>query len=264
MASSTQLLGLVRCEAADRIGYITLNRPEKRNALNPQMVSELKDAFLWAQLDDSVKVIVLKGEGEVFCAGADLAYLQQLQENSYQENLADSEHLKELFEQIYTHPKPIIAQVNGHAIAGGCGLATVCDFVFSVPEAKFGYTEVKIGFVPAIVMLFLLRKIGESQAKYLLLSGELIAAELAERMGFVHQVVPADALEAHVAVFADRLCKHNSAQAMTATKKMIAELQHMAHGEALQFAAEQNARSRATDDCKRGIAAFLAKEKLAW
>ncbi|MCS6833076.1 MAG: enoyl-CoA hydratase/isomerase family protein, partial [Flammeovirgaceae bacterium] len=127
-------------EKQERITYISLNRPEKRNALSAELVSELKRAFQMAAQDDTTKVVILKAIGQVFCAGADLAYLQQLQNNSFEENLADSLHLKELFWQIYTFPKPVIAQVQGHAIAGGCGLATVCDFVFAVETAKFGYT----------------------------------------------------------------------------------------------------------------------------
>jgi methylglutaconyl-CoA hydratase len=142
-----------------RVGYIVLNRPEKRNALGPQFVKDLKELFIIAEKDKDSKVLVLKAEGEAFCAGADLAYLKELQSNTYEENLADSNNLKELFHQIYTLDKIVIAQVEGHAIAGGGGLATVCDFVFAVPEAKIGFTEVKIGFVPAIISVFIVRKI---------------------------------------------------------------------------------------------------------
>ncbi len=159
------IMPLIETSVKDRIGYIVLNRPDKRNALSPEMVSELKLAFKKAEDNAAVKVIVLKANGESFCAGADLAYLQDLQKFSYEENLADSRHLKELFLQIYTLRKVVIAQVQGSAMAGGCGLATVCDFVYAVPESKFGYTEVKIGFIPAIVMVFLLRKIGEAGLK---------------------------------------------------------------------------------------------------
>src|SRR5690606_36237829 len=141
---------------------------------------------------------VLNAAGEAFCAGADLAYLQQLQNFSFEENLTDSNQLKELFLNIYTHPKVVIAQVQGHALAGGCGLASICDWVFSVPEAKFGYTEVRIGFIPALVSVFLLRKLGEGAARELLLSGELIAAERAQAIGLINRVVSADKLEAEV------------------------------------------------------------------
>ena len=139
-------MSIVNYNVEDRVAYITLNRPEKRNALNANMVTALKEAFEEGKNDELAKVIVLKAEGDVFCAGADLAYLQQLQKNTYEENLADSHHLKSLFHQIYTHPKIVIAKIQGHAIAGGCGLASVCDFSLASPETKFGYTEVRIGF----------------------------------------------------------------------------------------------------------------------
>ena len=149
----------VKYSVLDRIAFITLDRAEKRNALSYDLVTELKSAFADAENDDAVKVIVLKANGEAFSAGADLEYLQQLQSFSYEQNFNDSNHLKELFLQIYSLKKVVIAQIQGHAIAGGCGLAAVCDFSFATPESKFGYTEVKIGFIPAIVMVFLIRKI---------------------------------------------------------------------------------------------------------
>jgi methylglutaconyl-CoA hydratase len=167
------LSNLVLYSVADRIATISLNRPEKKNAFNPELVTALTAALLQASDDEEVKLIVLKAVGDVFSAGADLAYLQQLQENSHEENVADSENLKTLFTTIYYLPKVVIAQVEGHAIAGGCGLATVCDITFAVPEAKFGYTEVKLGFVPAIVSCFLIRKTSETIAKKILLSGDL-------------------------------------------------------------------------------------------
>lgn len=156
---------LVLYSVSNRIATISLNRPDKRNAFNPELVTALTEALLNASDDESVKVIILKAEGTTFSAGADLAYLQQLQNNTHEENVADSENLKNLFTTIYYLPKVVIAQVEGHAIAGGCGLATVCDITFAVPEANFGYTEVKLGFVPAIVSCFLLRKTGETIAK---------------------------------------------------------------------------------------------------
>jgi methylglutaconyl-CoA hydratase len=251
-------------EVKNRIASITLNRPEKRNALSYELVSELKSAFQAAGDDKNVKVIILKAEGKAFCAGADLAYLQSLQSNTYEENLADSRHLKELFEKIYTLPKVVIAQVQGHALAGGCGLATVCDLVFSAPEAKYGYTEVKIGFIPAIVKVFLIRKIGEAKAKQLLLTGDLISATEAKEMGMVNYLVAADELSSSVQSMAEKLCTQNSAQSMGTTKIMIAKVQELPVNEALEYAAEMNAKGRATEDCKKGIAAFLNKEDLSW
>lgn len=257
-------MSMVEYSVKERIGRITLNRPDKRNALSPEMVEGLKQAFDRAAKDDQVKVIVLNAAGEAFCAGADLAYLQQLQNFSFEENLADSNQLKELFVNIYTHPKVVIAQVQGHALAGGCGLVSICDWVFAVPEAKFGYTEVRIGFIPALVSVFLLRKLGEGAARELLLGGELIAADRAQAIGLINRVVAADKLEAEVNDFASRLIASNSADSMKLTKKLIAEVQGMTLTQALQHAAESNAHARGTNDCKRGIEAFLNKEKIIW
>jgi len=257
-------MDFTKVSVQDRIGYIILNRPEKRNALNFDFVSELKEVFRQLEQDDAAKVIILRAEGKAFCAGADLAYIQQLQKNTYEENLEDSNHLRELFQMIYTFPKVVIAQIQGHALAGGCGLATVCDFSFTVPEAKFGYTEVKIGFIPAIVKVFLLRKIGEGKAKELLLSGRLYDAEQAQAFGLVNELVTASELEKHVYDFAQELIQNNSGQSMQFTKQMIAAVQEKSLEEGLQYAAEQNAKARGSEDCKKGIAAFLNKESPSW
>jgi len=255
---------LVLYEVKERIGYITLNRPEKRNALSYELVTELKEAFAKAETDSSAKVIVLRANGEAFCAGADLAYLQQLQKFSFEENLADSNHLKELFLKIYQLNKVVIAEVQGHALAGGCGLATVCDFVFAVPEAKFGYTEVKIGFIPAMVLVFLIRKIGEQRSKHLLLSGELVQGADAMSLGLANFIVEEAELAKNSAEFAQRLIKNNSGHSMAITKKMIDEVQSLSLTDALAYAARMNAEMRASNDCKKGIASFLNKEKLSW
>lgn len=257
-------MDVIKYSTTERKAYITLNRPDKRNALSAALVTELQEAFARAEHDDEVKVIILNAEGKAFCAGADLAYLQELQQNSYEENLADSNHLKVLLLQIYNHPKPVIAQVQGPAIAGGCGLVTVCDFSYAAREAKFGYTEVKIGFVPAMVMLFLIRKIGESRASELLLSGELIGAEQAWKVGMIHKVCASEALADEVNLLADRLIKGNSAASMTLTKKLIKEVQNVSLEEALDQAAKTNAQARATADCQKGISAFLNRESLQW
>ncbi len=255
---------LVKNSMKDRVGYITLNRPEKRNALSAEMVEALQDAFQEMEFSSAVKVVVLQSEGDVFCAGADLEYLHQLQGNSFEENLTDSNKLRVLLEKIYKFPKPIVAKVQGHAIAGGCGLVTVCDFAFTVPEAKFGYTEVKIGFVPALVLVFLLRKIGEARANELLLGGNLVTAKKAWNVGLVNDVVSASELTGMVDSFARSLIRNNSESSMRMTKSMIKEVQDMTLGEALKFASGMNAEARGTEDCKKGIAAFLNKEKVVW
>jgi len=257
-------MGIVLYEAKDRIGYITLNRPEKRNALSHELVADLKEAFTQAENDANVKMIVLQANGDAFCAGADLAYLQQLQKFSFEENMVDSNHLKELFLKIYQLKKVVIAKVQGHALAGGCGLATVCDFVFAVPEAKFGYTEVRIGFIPAIVLVFLLRKIGEKKAKHLLLSGELVQGNETITFGLVNYLVSKDKLNEVVSEFAQKLIKNNSAQSMALTKQMIDQVQSMSLTDALAYASRMNAEARASDGCKNGINAFLNKKEIIW
>ena len=248
----------------DRIGYLILNRPEKRNALNAEMVHALKAGIESFEADSEVKVIVIKAAGKAFCSGADLAYLQKLQTNTFEENLDDSQNLKGLFYKIYTSPKIIIAQIEGHALAGGCGLATVCDFSFAVPEAKFGYTEVKIGFIPAIVKVFLLRKIGEGKAKQLLLDGDLITAEEARALGLINWIESPEAIGEKVYSYAQKLIRQNSGASMAMTKEMIARVQEKDLEEGLDYAAAMNARARGTDDCKKGIAAFLNKETINW
>lgn len=248
----------------DRIGYITLNRPEKRNALNDEMVSALKVAFKQADSDVNCKVIILKANGDVFCAGADLAYLKKLQQNNFEENLNDSKHLMSLFQLIHELPKVVIAQVEGHAIAGGAGLATVCDLVFSVPEAKFGYTEVKIGFIPAIVSIFLARKVGETHAKDLLLSGRLIDAAEAKEMRMINFIYQPDDIARQTMRYAKSLCSDASATSLGLTKKLLDHAFNLQLKEFLIVAAEMNAEARGSDDCQRGISAFLNKEKIMW
>lgn len=254
----------IEFSVADRIAEITLNRPEKRNALNFTLVSELRHAFKLVDESKEIKVVILKGNGKAFCAGADLDYLKQLQAHSLKENLEDSNNLKELFVAIYKNSKPVIAQIEGHAIAGGAGLATVCDFAFTVPEAKFGYTEVRIGFIPAIVMTFLIRKIGETRAKELLLSGRIVDASDAVAYNMINRVVPADEIQQFVRDFATELCTENSRESMALTKRMIADIFSFPIDQGLNFAAKMNAHARGSEDCKYGIASFLNKEKPEW
>ncbi|MES2454599.1 MAG: enoyl-CoA hydratase-related protein [Bacteroidota bacterium] len=255
---------LVLYTVKDRIATITINRPEKRNALNPDLVISLAEMFLRASEDDAVKVIVLNASGSVFSAGADLAYLQQLQQNSYEENLADSENLKRLFTTIYYLPKIVIAQVEGHAIAGGCGLATVCDIIFAVPEANFGYTEVKLGFVPAIVSCFLLRKTSETIAKRILLTGETFPASRGLDYGLITFVTNKEEIDLKVTEFALNLCNETSANSLMVTKQLIGQTTNPILEKSLSLAVQINARVRDSEDFKKGISAFLNKQKLEW
>lgn len=248
----------------DQIAHVSLNRPDKRNAFSQQLVEELRKIFADIRNNDHVKVVILKAEGKVFSAGADLDYLKSLQTNTYDENLSDSLLLKDLYRKIYTLPKVVIAQIQGHAIAGGCGLVSVCDYAYAVPEAQFGYTEVKIGFIPALVMVFLSRKIGEAYTRRLLLSGDLVDAKEALSVGLISKIVEAEHLNAEVHKFATHLVKTNSANSMALTKSMLTTIQGMNLEDALNFAAETNAKVRASEDCMKGINAFLNKEPISW
>jgi len=255
---------LVLYTVANRIATITLNRPDKKNALSAELVSQLTETILDAADDDLVKVIILKANGNVFSAGADLAYLQQLQNNSHEENLTDSRNLEKLFKAIYYLPKIVIAQVEGHAIAGGCGLATVCDIIFSVPEAKFGYTEVKLGFVPAIVSCFLLRKTSETLAKRLLLTADLFSAQQALDFGLITFLAEKDEIDAKVLEFSLNLCEQASSNALMVTKQLIGQTTNPSLEKSLDIAVQINARVRESADFKRGVASFLNKESIQW
>ncbi|SDJ13687.1 methylglutaconyl-CoA hydratase [Pedobacter sp. ok626] len=255
---------LVLYSLSQRIATISINRPEKRNALNPELVAQLTVAFVKASADDEVKVIILKANGSTFSAGADLAYLQQLQQNTYEENLADSENLKNLFTTIYYLPKVVIAQVEGHAIAGGCGLATVCDIIFAVPEASFGYTEVKLGFVPAIVSCFLLRKTSETIAKKILFTGALFSAQEALNYGLITFVTNKEDISLNVNNFALSLCNEASANSLMVTKQLIGQTTNPELDKSLSEAVRINARVRESEDFRKGVAAFISKEKINW
>lgn len=247
-----------------RIRTIALNRPDKRNALNAEVVAELQQAFDAAEADGNVRVIVLTGRGAVFCAGADLAYLRDISENSVLENVEDSRALMRLMHAIRMSTKPTIARVNGHAIAGGCGLALTCDIVVAVEDAKLGFTEVRIGFVPAIVMKLLMERCGMGTARELLIRGNLVDATRAKELGMVSHVVSAERLDDTVRHIAQEIATETSPQAVAMTKQLMHAVANRDVTDAMSLAAWQNAISRATPDFRKGIASFLDKSKPNW
>jgi methylglutaconyl-CoA hydratase len=251
-------------ENSERVCTLWLNRPEKKNALNSIIVGELKQALQAAIHQADIKLIVLRAKGDVFSAGADLEALHALQTATYEENLDDSRHLAELFELIYTSPKPIIAAVHGHAIAGGCGLATVCDITLVKKGAKLGYTETRIGFVPAIVSKFILEKSGAAFAKDVLLSGRLFEADEAYQKNLITEAIEEARFEERLRYWVEMLLTKTSAQALTSTKKIIQQASELNFSDFIPVAIETNARARSSQDCKRGIAAFLNKETITW
>ncbi|MCS7054108.1 MAG: enoyl-CoA hydratase/isomerase family protein [Ignavibacterium sp.] len=248
---------MIKYEISSNTAVITLNRPDKRNALNPELVNELKQTITNSESNDEIKSIIITGEGSAFCAGADLEYLNQIKDFSSLENEKDSKNLAELFEKIYFCSKPTIAAVNGPAIAGGCGLATACDFVFADNEkAKFGYSEVKIGFVPAIVSVLLLKRTSSSKAFQLLLSGDIIDSNAAKEFGIVDFICENSLSEAKN--YADRL-NSNSQESIKFIKSMKRYFEFSSVDNAIKYLLELNAISRSTDDFKNGLLKFLSK-----
>jgi methylglutaconyl-CoA hydratase len=247
---------MVKYEVESNTALISLNRPDKRNALNPQLVEELISAFKKAEEDPAVISIIITGEGKSFCAGADLDYLISIREHDILSNEEDSRRLSLLFLTIYNSSKPVIAAVNGAAIAGGCGLASVCDFIVASPETKFGYSEVKIGFIPAIVSIFLIKKIGEGNARNLLLSGDLITGSRAYELNLVNYL--SNNVLKYSNEFAQKL-NDNSPVSMKMTKDMIRNISNLNINEAVEYCIRLNALSRTTEDFKIGINTFLKK-----
>jgi methylglutaconyl-CoA hydratase len=244
------------------VATITLNRPEKRNAISFQLVDELMRAF--DEIENSpAQILILTGAGKAFCAGMDLDELKSLLGKTHDENVKDSARMADMFRRLYDFPKPTIAAVNGAAIAGGTGLATMCDFTLTVPDAKFGYTEVRIGFVPAIVSSILVWQVGHKIARDLLLTGRLFEAAEAHRYGLVNEVVPADWLQARSRELAAQILE-NSPSSVRATKKLINGFISTQLDIQINEAIEDNARIRTTADFREGVSSFLEKRKPVW
>ncbi len=247
-----------------RIATITLNQPEKRNALGPQMVAALKSEIQNQLEQEEVKIILFAAQGPAFCSGADLEYLKQIRNFSDDDNLKDSQNLRELFDLIYNSNKLIVSKVNGPALAGGCGLATICDYCIASDTAKFGYTESRIGFIPALVMVYLRQRIQGAAMRDILLSARILEANEAKQMGLADFVVPADTLDTFTSDFLNGLLTSVSGSSIALIKQMLRELPGKTLGEALDYAATMNMKARRTVDCMRGIDSFLNKEKIQW
>jgi methylglutaconyl-CoA hydratase len=244
------------------IATITLNRPEKRNALSFQLVEEILAALGEVEKSEAL-VVILTGAGKAFCAGLDLDELRSLIGKTHAENVQDSRRMVQIFRQLYDFPKPTIAAVNGAAIAGGTGLATMCDFTLAVPEAKFGYTEVRIGFVPAIVSSILVWQVGHKIARDLLLSGRIFDAAEAHRVGLVNEIVPTENLMTRARELAAQLMD-NSPTSVRQTKRLINGFISKALDQQIEDAVEQNAGIRQTADFREGVSSFLEKRKPRW
>jgi len=244
------------------IATITLNRAEKRNAISFELIDDLLGALKEVETSDAI-VLILTGAGKAFSSGMDLENLKALMGRSPEQNLQDSETMVRLFRSLYEFPKVTIAAVNGAAIAGGTGLALLCDFTLAVPEAKFGYTEVRIGFVPAIVSTFLLRQVGEKHARDLLLTGRIIGAEEALRLGLINEILAPENLMKRARELAGALME-NSPASLRATKQLLSDHARAELDVQIEAAVRENAAIRTTADFREGILSFLEKRKPLW
>jgi methylglutaconyl-CoA hydratase len=249
-------------DTTGHLATITLNRPEKRNALSAAMIGELQTA-LDAVEKSHARVGILTGSGKAFCAGMDLEMLSAIAQQSAAENQEDSRRMAKMFRRIWSFSKPLIAAVNGAALAGGCGIATLCDFTLAASEAKFGYTEVKIGFLPAIVSVFLTRQIGEKRTRDLLLTGRIVDAAEAKEIGLVNEIVPAEKLMDRARELAETLIAA-SPSSLTRAKRLLTSAAAASVDADLERAILENARIRCTPDFKEGLESFLQKRKPVW
>jgi methylglutaconyl-CoA hydratase len=249
-------------ETEGDIAKLTLNRPDKRNAISARMIAELQSALDVVE-QSRVRVIIVTGAGKSFSAGMDLEMLSAIATQSPTENQDDSRRMAKMFRRIWSFPKPMIAAVNGAALAGGCGIATLCDFTLAAPEAKFGYTEVKIGFLPAIVSVFLTRQIGDKRSRDLLLTGRVIEPAEAKEMGLVTEIVPTDRLMERAYELANVLIAA-SPSSLTRAKRLMTTAAAAGVDQDLERAVLENARIRCTPDFKEGLASFLEKRKPIW
>lgn len=252
--------GPLRVATEGGVARLTLDRPDKRNALNAELIAELKDALRAADADPEVRVVAVEGAGSDFCSGADLSALRTIAEASVMENLEDVDELAELFLLPRRMKKPVVACVRGRALAGGCGLATACDIVVAAETAQFGYPEVRIGFVPAMVMAILRRNVSEKRAFELVVRGQPVAAAEAERIGLVNHVWPdGDFDSERDALLADLAAR--SASAVQLTKRLLYHADGMTFGAAVQAGADVNVVARMTEDTRAGVARFLERAR---
>jgi len=240
------------------IARITLNRPEKRNALDADLITEVRDALRSSARDENVRVVLITGAGADFCSGADLSGLERSFNAGVLDHMADARNMAELFLEMRHHPRPIVAAVRGRALAGGCGLATACDLIVAAESSKFGYPEVNIGFVPAMVMAILRRSLSEKRAFEMIASGEIIAAQTALDFDLINAVLADETFDIEVEAFVSKLAS-KSASAITLSKRLLYHMDGMTYEAAIQAGVETNAIARMTDDMRRGVEKFLKK-----
>ncbi|MCL5267781.1 MAG: enoyl-CoA hydratase/isomerase family protein [Bacteroidetes bacterium] len=254
----------VSFEIRGKVAYLKLNRPEKRNAIDDVAIEEMGRHFDRANSDENVRAIVFEGEGSVFSAGADLDYLMKLSKNSSSANFEDSCALKDFLLEVYRSRKLVCAIVRGPALAGAFGLVLACDIVFASEKAKFGFTEVKIGFVPAVVVNLALRKMREVDVRRLVLTGKIMGGEEALRLGLISEVIEDSDIQQRVGEFLREFVTGTSKRAVSLTKEILSEVRDMTLEEAMKYGAMMNVVARSTDDFQKGVNSFLNKSQVEW
>jgi methylglutaconyl-CoA hydratase len=247
----------------DKIARVTLNRPEIHNAFNEVMIAELLEVFQKLKDDEKLRVVILTGEGKSFCAGADIHWMKKMKNYTYEENFEDALALAELMYEMFSFPKPLLGRINGAAIGGGTGLVSVCDIVIAAEDARFSFSEVKIGLVPACISPYILSRVGFTKANILFLTGERFDAHRALNVGLVDEVVPLSILDSRVDKFSEQLIS-SGPQALATAKKLLRDVPHMAVEEKRRHTAEVLAKLRISDEGQEGLAAFLEKRKPKW
>jgi len=257
------VLKTVEYTVHNAIARVTLNRPEVHNAFNDVMIKELNVVFDDIEKNQDIRVVVLTGKGKSFCAGADLNWMKRVKDYSYDDNLKGSLKLADMFYKIYTSPKPTIAQVNGTAIGGGTGLVAVCDIAIAADRAKFSFSEVKLGLIPACISPYVMKKCGEGKCREFFLTGERLTAERAHAAGLVNMVAPLDELDNVVDELVKRLLS-SGPEAITKCKELLSNVAEMSLEEAKKYTAEVIAKMRISNEGQEGMAAFLEKRKPKW
>jgi methylglutaconyl-CoA hydratase len=250
-------------KGSEEVLWITLNRPKVHNAFNSEAILELIDAFDRIKIDDSVRVVVLTGEGKSFCAGADINWMRDIKQYSFDQNLEESLQLADVLYKIYTLPKPTIAMVNGAAIGGGAGFLSVCDIAVAAEEAKFSLSELKIGLVPAVISPYVIRKIGESKAREYFLTGHRISAQKAVEIGLINEVVPGDKLEERIEELIAQFLA-SGPKAIASCKELILNVSSMSLEDVKEYTARMIANLRISEEGQEGMSAFLEKRKPRW
>jgi methylglutaconyl-CoA hydratase len=262
MPEDTANYNTLKLTTEGEVAVLALNRPEKRNAISPEMVLELAAALLAIE-SGSARVVIITGEGPVFCSGLDLGSLRDLAQQTADQNLNEARRMAQIFHRLWSFPKPTIAAVNGAALAGGCGIATMCDFTLASADAKFGYTEVRVGFIPALVSMYLTRQVGDKIARDLLLTGRTLDAAEAHTIGLVTRVAPVEKVMEAARELAATLLE-NSSGSIAATKRLLVRQEEGLIDWRTEAALDESVAIRSTADFREGLAAFLEKRKPRW